>query len=48
MNIIDFEMLKDMGFVPGIIIIGGWAYAVILLFICLYYLILYISKSSTN
>ena len=46
MNIIDFQTLIEVGFVPSIIIIGGWVYALILLLVCVYQLILYIIKGT--
>lgn len=41
MNILELNTIKEIGFVPIIIIIGGWLYAVILTLLCIYNAILY-------
>jgi hypothetical protein len=38
---ISLETLKEIGFVPSALIVGGWLYALILALICLYNLSLY-------
>ncbi|GMA97968.1 hypothetical protein [Pelosinus sp. IPA-1] len=38
---ITFDTLKEIGFVPSILIVGGWLCACVLALICLYNLGLY-------
>jgi len=37
-------MLSKVGLIPDILILGGWLYAAILLFVLLYYFLCYIKK----
>lgn len=39
--VLTLKTLKEIGFVPSILIVGGWAYTLILALIFLYNLILY-------
>tara|TARA_B100000965_G_C18993578_1_gene499335 strand:- start:65 stop:250 length:186 start_codon:yes stop_codon:yes gene_type:complete len=48
MNTIEFDTLMETGFIPGIFIVGGWLYALILSVVCLYYFALYIRKLLTT
>ena len=44
---ITVATLKEVGFVPGIIIIGGWLYALILALVIVYNLSLYAIRMLT-